>query len=416
MSKQGILSLGTVLFLMGTTPLFSQTGTPDASTEDWRRESEIQMMNITSAYSLDADTQNTLRQELEARLFQQAEYDRRTLESMMKKVEAIKAAGLEDDSDSPLQQELNSEFLATVANAPLNDEQVVKWLEQRIPQAVVSEGRQRYVELRELRMTKMQSDDQDLQRAPGLKVELNRGILENTAQLDPANNNNPLPNGEKEERIYPQMSERARNEGLVVPERGSHPTAVARPETKAELAAQEAEKSERMANSPAAAKRAKGTEQAVIAQPPAPEVRVQIEVPSQLQDARRAPQQPPVVVAPAMPQADAKPIVYAAAPPLDEWEKYVHGLCKKYEFDDAQKTNAFSILKDLRRRANQYRLSRADQFAQAELRTDAKARGDELKNLNRPVDALFDELKQRLESLPTLEQRERAKTAPKSGH
>jgi predicted AlkP superfamily phosphohydrolase/phosphomutase len=74
-------------------------------------------------------------------------------------------------------------------------------------------------------------------------------------------------------------------------------------------------------------------------------------------------------------------------------------------------TNAQSILRDLKRRANQYRLSRADEYARTQLMTNAKDRDERLKVLNRALDALFDELKQRLEALPTVEQRQKATTA-----
>jgi hypothetical protein len=100
------------------------------------------------------------------------------------------------------------------------------------------------------------------------------------------------------------------------------------------------------------------------------------------------------------------------APPLDDWEKYVLTTADKYGFDDAQLTNARGILSDLRRRAYQYQASRAEAFARVELMTDAKAREAEKKALNRPLDALFAELKVRLDSLPTQAQRQKAGPTP----
>ncbi len=110
---------------------------------------------------------------------------------------------------------------------------------------------------------------------------------------------------------------------------------------------------------------------------------------------------PPVVAAPLAP-----------APPLDDWDKYVQTVAQKYKFDEAQMTNAQSILRELKKRANQYRLSRADDFARTQLNTNAKNREEHLKSLNRPLDALFDELKARLEALPTLEQKQKAGAPP----
>ncbi len=98
----------------------------------------------------------------------------------------------------------------------------------------------------------------------------------------------------------------------------------------------------------------------------------------------------------------------APAPPLDEWDRYVASVAEKYEFTEAQLTKAQAILRDLRSRAYQYRLSRTHDYARAELIADAKTRTDTLKQLNEAVDAMFDELKARLEALPTLAQKQRA--------
>lgn len=111
-------------------------------------------------------------------------------------------------------------------------------------------------------------------------------------------------------------------------------------------------------------------------------------------------------------ESSPPPAVYPTAPPLDEWEKYVVRVAEQYAFTDVQVTKARSILHDLRRRAYQYQLSRSADFAKAELSTDKKARQAKLETLNEPLDALFMELRQRLEALPTLEQIQRA-GAPK---
>lgn len=96
------------------------------------------------------------------------------------------------------------------------------------------------------------------------------------------------------------------------------------------------------------------------------------------------------------------------APPLDEWEKYVANVSEHYGFTDDQNGGAQSILDDLRNRARRYRLSRGPEFEQAERIEDRKARADRLKQLNQRIDQLFNELKMRLENLPTIEQKLRA--------
>jgi len=96
------------------------------------------------------------------------------------------------------------------------------------------------------------------------------------------------------------------------------------------------------------------------------------------------------------------------APPLDDWDKHVDRTAERYGFTDDQRTKAQAILRDLRRRAEQYRLSRADDFRALERIEDAEARGEKEKALAAPLNALFEELKQRLDNLATLEQRAKA--------
>ncbi len=97
--------------------------------------------------------------------------------------------------------------------------------------------------------------------------------------------------------------------------------------------------------------------------------------------------------------------VIEPAPPLDDWEKYVAKTSAMYQFTNAQDDKAKSILTDLKHRARQYQLTRAPAFEEAERLADAKAKSDRLKKLNGPVDRLFDELKQRLDNLPTIPQK-----------
>ncbi|MFQ5411136.1 MAG: hypothetical protein ACE5EC_02525 [Phycisphaerae bacterium] len=102
------------------------------------------------------------------------------------------------------------------------------------------------------------------------------------------------------------------------------------------------------------------------------------------------------------------------APPLDEWEKYVVSVSEHYGFNDEQNARAQSILSDLQSRARQYRLSRGPEFKQAEKIEDRKARTDRLNMLNYRIDQYFNELKMRLENLPTIEQKLRAGPTPAS--
>ncbi|MBN2561209.1 MAG: hypothetical protein JXQ75_09795 [Phycisphaerae bacterium] len=116
----------------------------------------------------------------------------------------------------------------------------------------------------------------------------------------------------------------------------------------------------------------------------------------------------------AKPSSKPKLADFATAPPLDEWDRYVARTAEKYLFTDPQLIKAHAILRDLRRRAYQYRMSRSADFAKAELILDARARKERLDQLDYPLNALFDELKLRLENLPTLAQKQRA-DKPRNG-
>lgn len=105
----------------------------------------------------------------------------------------------------------------------------------------------------------------------------------------------------------------------------------------------------------------------------------------------------------------------AKAPPLDDWDKKVDELAQRYQFTEAQQTKGQAILRDLRRRAEQYRLARADDFAAAARLEDPKARKDKERQLEEPLDALFQELQQRLENLATIEQRLRSNSGTSTG-
>lgn len=93
------------------------------------------------------------------------------------------------------------------------------------------------------------------------------------------------------------------------------------------------------------------------------------------------------------------------APPIDEWDKYVDSFSEKRKVTAGQRTKAQAILKDLRQRALQYRASHAEDYDRLKRVEDRAARSEEERNLNEPVNALFQELKERLDGLLTMEQR-----------
>jgi hypothetical protein len=100
------------------------------------------------------------------------------------------------------------------------------------------------------------------------------------------------------------------------------------------------------------------------------------------------------------------------APPLSAWDKYVINAAQKYSFTDAHVAKAREILANLQKRAEQYRQSRAGDYARARLLADPKDRAERMKQLDAAVDALDAELKARLDSLLTPEQRQKAAAPP----
>lgn len=98
---------------------------------------------------------------------------------------------------------------------------------------------------------------------------------------------------------------------------------------------------------------------------------------------------------------------------LDEWEKYVTDFVRLYQFDDGQRTTATSLLTELRLRAMTHRDRKRDQIARLEYRiANADGSDQEMEQLEKqltelygPIDEMFQELKGRIELIPTGEQR-----------
>jgi len=359
--------------------------------DSWQSEIDRQIDWLSSAYALSPDEIVTLRSELEARVLQQHEYDLRMKAEMAALAKKIEESGVSwEDEDSPLVQSYGQKFFDMTKRMPLNDDEVASWLSSRVPEARAAEGRIRFRELQAQAQADMRVARLDQELGSAKKGLVGKEIIEMKAQVDPAYNR-PVPSSDLGERVEAQdrLDRVARN---IEPTRGRR-----------------------------ADRSAQSNDVPQIVPPP---VTQQIpQQPADIADVARAAQTPsgpprPVVapsnsVAPppvggdaarsAKPEPPPQP-----APPLDEWEKYVLTTADKYGFNDAQLTNARGILSDLRRRAYQYQASRAEAFARVELMTDAKAREAEKKALNRPLDALFAELKVRLDSLPTQSQRQKA--------
>lgn len=102
-------------------------------------------------------------------------------------------------------------------------------------------------------------------------------------------------------------------------------------------------------------------------------------------------------------------------PDETKWVAYVQQFCDRYELDQSQRTSAFAVLRDLQERAQSYRSSRIDQINKLEAVARNADTADErrdaqsaLREILRGIDELFEELKARLESIPTGDQIRRA--------
>lgn len=111
--------------------------------------------------------------------------------------------------------------------------------------------------------------------------------------------------------------------------------------------------------------------------------------------------------------------------PEDAWEYWVKNFIKSYKLDEGQQQTALSILRELKDEATRYRESNKDRFAALEAeqkavterseKTDADALAKykeetakirkQKVELERPILALFDQLRSRVEAVPTVEQR-----------
>ena len=100
---------------------------------------------------------------------------------------------------------------------------------------------------------------------------------------------------------------------------------------------------------------------------------------------------------------------------LGRWDRFVAEFIDAYALDESQQTTANSLLNELKERAIAHRDRNRDRIFKLEERIAAGKEGeDELAEIKRqlvelygPIDDMFTELKNRLEALPTTEQRAR---------
>lgn len=105
---------------------------------------------------------------------------------------------------------------------------------------------------------------------------------------------------------------------------------------------------------------------------------------------------------------------------LDAWDEYVAHFIQTYRLDEGQRDAASSVLAELRLRATTHRDTRREDIDRLERRIAALGGTDtelgevkkQLAALYGPIDAMFMELKRRLESIPTAHQRAASRPDP----
>lgn len=122
----------------------------------------------------------------------------------------------------------------------------------------------------------------------------------------------------------------------------------------------------------------------------------------------------PGAARPAEPKTAATP----GAGPKDEWTIYVDNFVKRYQLDDVQKELAYRILRRHQEQRDAYlrrklaAIKNLEQRMQAARTDEEKSRlREEYAELNRPVERIFEQLKDKLDPLPTRAQRAAAARA-----
>lgn len=358
--------------------------------ESWQIEIEKQIELLSSAYGLDEDAKASLRTELEQRLIHEHEYEAKMNSELDELSRKAQEAGAVNDPESPEMKAVNDRFMALTQTMPLNEQQVAQWVEGRVSPAVAQEGRQRWEELLRRRSMINESTEDQNGRAAGRKSGM-AGEVRNMQPRYSKEDNAPLPRGNNGDFVDAETMRRAGREYVNPAD-----LAAAR-EQKGLAPGAPVPSPARTAGRPLPAAGQPGYSRSGASEPGMAGGSSGLPRPPEPQRLQKMPEDQM-----ARPSAPAAP-----APPLDDWDKYVVSVSQKYGFDNGQNSRAQSILADLRKRAYQYQLSRSEEYARAELMTDAKARGETIKRLNTPLDALFAELKQRLESLPTMAQKQR---------
>jgi hypothetical protein len=125
------------------------------------------------------------------------------------------------------------------------------------------------------------------------------------------------------------------------------------------------------------------------------------------------PPPPKPSAAPATPAAPP-PRVIGPAPPESEWNLFLEKSVTKYAFNADQKKVADRVFAQCKARAGEYLQKSKPEYESAAKISDPKAKAEKTAELNKPLDRLYDELVQRIESVASAEQKAKATKAQES--
>lgn len=114
----------------------------------------------------------------------------------------------------------------------------------------------------------------------------------------------------------------------------------------------------------------------------------------------------------------------------DQWDRYVRSFIRRYGLDEAQQETAWSMLREMKQKAESFRAQQKDKFDQLEKRQeqleDLYLQGDEAslekmremgkelykqrQEVEKPIAGMFEDLKKQLNRIPTSDQKRRVNT------
>lgn len=109
--------------------------------------------------------------------------------------------------------------------------------------------------------------------------------------------------------------------------------------------------------------------------------------------------------------ASSAPAVADPADIGDTWTRYVETFISKYQLDGRQQQQSWQIHGELKKRAEEYRTAHRSDYEAVDRIENKNLAAQELKDLNKSILDMFAEMKTRLDSIPTEEQRKVADAA-----